>query len=708
MRQLQTELDKEEQNRAVVAALDAARLAQTASAPNKKRFALEHAVPLFREAFRAYGLPAGEGDPTAAAARIRERPAPVREALLAALDEWDDLAGNPKTQINEPHREWLRAVLDGADPEDGWGAQVRAARRETDPAKRRELLEALATSADVRKIPAAALVRLAGQLRLPQQVALLRRTQQQYPGDFWANEVLGWVLQSMAHEPDEAVRFLTAAAALRPESAGSRINLGLALMDNRRFDEAIACYRKAIEIDPTLAVAHSDLGIALLDKGETDLAIASFDKAIELDPNDAMAYDGLGDAQAEKGQLEGAVASYRKAIEIEPEFAMAHNSLGVALLRKGQIDLAIASYHKAIESDPKFALAHGNLGNALLRKGRFDEAIAGFREAVEINPKLAETYGKLGVALREAAKLDPDGDLAHVQIGLALLQAGEIDVAVTEFRKALVLKPDLAAIHYYHGLALAAMGKLDDAIAAHRVAVRLDDAHVGEAIFALGDLLRRLARYDEAIDTLRRAADLARAEGKPDQVRRADVAIERVSQMKAIVARSPDFIGGAFRSGDGAKELTPDIFRYDVKRYAQAVRFYALAFRADPKLADDPRAWHRYNAACYAALAAAARGERGKLSEQDRAGLRKQALDWLRADLVAWGKGVADDSGGASALVPATIKHWQQDSDLTGIREEAALAKLPAEERAAFAKLWKDVAALLEKATATAAKETDP
>ena len=120
VRQLQSELDKEERDRALVAALDAARLAQAASAANKKRFALEHAVPLFREAFRAYGLPAGEGDPTAAAARIRERPAPVREALLAALDEWDDLADTPETQINEPHREWLRAVLDAAYPEDGW------------------------------------------------------------------------------------------------------------------------------------------------------------------------------------------------------------------------------------------------------------------------------------------------------------------------------------------------------------------------------------------------------------------------------------------------------------------------------------------------------------------------------------------------------------------------------------------------------------
>ena len=178
--------------------------------------------------------------------------------------------------------------------------------------------------------------------------------------------------------------------------------------------------------------------------------------------------------------------------------------------------------------------------------------------------------------------------------------------------------------------------------------------------------------------------------------------------MKAIVARSPELIGGAFKSGNGAGQLTPDIFSYDAKQYAQAARVYALAFRAEAKLADDPRAWHRYNAACFASLAAAARGEGSKLSEQDRARLRKQALDWLRADLAAWARVVADDSVAASALVAATIRHWQEDSDLAGIRQEAALARLPAEERAACTRLWKDAAALLEKARATHAKEANP
>ena len=45
---------------------------------------------------------------------------------------------------------------------------------------------------------------------------------------------------------------------------------------------------------------------------------------------------------------------------------------------------------------------------------------------------------------------------------------------------------------------------------------------------------------------------------------------------------------------------------------------------------------------------------------------------------------------------------------LRGIRDQAALGKLPAEERAALAQLWSDVAALLKKADAPPTKELRP
>jgi hypothetical protein len=67
---LQSDLDEEDKDRKLVAALDEARLAQAEKSVDKSHSAPERAVPAFREAFRAYGLPAGEGEPAAAAERI--------------------------------------------------------------------------------------------------------------------------------------------------------------------------------------------------------------------------------------------------------------------------------------------------------------------------------------------------------------------------------------------------------------------------------------------------------------------------------------------------------------------------------------------------------------------------------------------------------------------------------------------------------------
>src|SRR5262249_37446614 len=128
-----------------------------------------------------------------------------------------------------------------------------------------------------------------------------------------------------------------------------------------------------------------------------------------------------------------------------------------------------------------------------------------------------------------------------------------------------------------------------------------------------------------------------------------------------------------------------------------------------PKLADDLQAWHRYNAACVAALAAAGQGEdTAKLDNTERARLRQHALDWLRADLALWSKQLESGRPPDRALVGQRLRHWQKDTDPAAIRDEAALAKLPAAERAAFAQLWADLAVLLKKAETPTVKEARP
>ena len=236
-------------------------------------------------------------------------------------------------------------------------------------------------------------------------------------------------------------------------------------------------------------------------------------------------------------------------------------------------------------------MAHCNLGIALVRKGQVDEAIACYvrpSNSTRSSPRATATW-----ALRcdKVSELGPKDADARVQLGLALLAASQIDVATAEFRAG-----DQAQARRRRRSTITSasrsstMGKLDEAVAAHRNAVRLDGEHAGEAIFALGELLRRLGRYDEAIETLRRATGPRPRRRATGSGPRADLARARVGHMKAIVARPPALIGSEHVSKDGDRGLTSAVLRYDKKQFGLAAQFYADAFCAQPRLAGDLKA----------------------------------------------------------------------------------------------------------------------
>jgi hypothetical protein len=86
------------------------------------------------------------------------------------------------------------------------------------------------------------------------------------------------------------------------------------------------------------------------------------------------------------------------------------------------------------------------------------------------------------------------------------------------------------------------------------------------------------------------------------------------------------------------------------------------------------------------------------LDEPAKARWRKQAIDWLEADLAAWTKIRESGPPQARESISRTLQHWKTDPDLAGLREPAALAKLPEAEQRAGRALWAEVDALLAKA----------
>jgi serine/threonine protein kinase/Flp pilus assembly protein TadD len=351
----------------------------------------------YGEVFRAFHLDVDAWSAEEAGKHIRDTS--VALELAALLDSWAMLRRdrNPQEEARWKH---LLDVARAADPDD-WRTQLRDALAGKDP----EALVRLASSDKALQLlpwtlsAAATLLKITHAMQPAEN--LLRKAQRQQPDDFWINEGLGHLLRE-ARPPryDEAIPFLMVAVALRPQSAGAHVNLGIVLSHKGDVDGAIAEFRKAIDLDPKYALAHNNLGAVLYAKGDVDGEIAEFRKAIDLDPKAAMAHDNLGSALRDKGDVDGAIAEYRKAIALDPKYALAHTNLGIALHAKGDLDGAIAELRKAIELDPKLAEAHYNLAAALSHgQGKLAEAEAAYRNVIALKPDYAEAYCNLGQTL---------------------------------------------------------------------------------------------------------------------------------------------------------------------------------------------------------------------------------------------------------------------------------------------------------------------
>jgi tetratricopeptide (TPR) repeat protein/serine/threonine protein kinase len=471
----------------------------------------------YLKAFRDYGIDLETLPTERVVELIRARP--IHPELTGALDDWAS-----QTQSEKLLKTVLSVVR--ALDSDEWRNRVRDALWKGQ--RGREVLAELAASPRIRALPPGTVCPLANVLvqadLTDAAVALLRDAQLRHPDDHGINYQLAFALYSKKPPSlDEALRFYSAALALRPGHATTLYCIGTVLLLNDRQEQSIPYFEKAIDIDPDYGKAHCNLGIANQRLGRPDVAITSHRKAIEIDDKLALAHCRLGVILCDdKHDYDGAITEFQKAIDLDPKDSEARSNLGMALARKGHLDKAIASYHQAIKLDPKNADAHINLGDALMKQGKLDDAIACQRKAIEIDDKLALAHSRLGALLcdykhdydgaitefRKAIAIDPKNSYAQQNLGVALMRKGNLEGAVASYHKAIKLDPKMASAYTNLGEALMRQGKLDDAIACHRKAIEIDDK-LAPAHIQLGVLLcEHKHDYDGAITELQKAIAL--------------------------------------------------------------------------------------------------------------------------------------------------------------------------------------------------------
>ncbi len=595
-------------------------------------------------AFGKRGIDFGHLTPREAADAIRTRPPAVVVELAAILDDWAKVRRDRRGE----ELDWRKLVEVArlADP-DPYRDRLRASLPEGDAEARIAALRRLALDPAAMDQPAPSLVLLALSLDeardMPSSIALLRKAQQRHPLDVWVNYFLGKAL-CQTGSTDEGITFLSIARGLHPETGH---DLAHALEVRGRDAEAIAAFRELARLRPGNGLHHICLG-----------------NILNHDPK------WKAEAEASYGT---AIKLAREAIDRRPEDAIAHKALGTALGYSGRLDEGVAELFEAVRLDPYLIAAYANLSAALRRARRFNEAI-----------EIAQA----------AARIRPDVFGTRANLGFAYMDAGRIEEAIEELREAVRLGPDYAQAQFYLGNLLMSSRDIPGSLPHLREAARLWP-HEAEFRLRYGVALVESGQNAEALGEIKAAHEIGSK--RPGWGYKTPEMIAACEKLVALEARIPAIQQGKDAPKDLAERLTLAKMCYDKAFFAMATRLYAEAMAEEPKLVADPQSGLPYNAACSAAMASTGKGKDDPSPDlAAREKLRRQAIDWLAADLPAWQERIDAARGDWPIFVPI-LAHWREDADLLSLRDPAEVAKLPEADREACRKLWADLDALLAR-----------
>ncbi len=190
------------------------------------------------------------------------------------------------------------------------------------------------------------------------------------------------------------------------------------------LEQGITLLLQALAIDPDYVDAWIGLSSAYFAQAQFGLgphedpftlAREALEKALAIDPDNADAHANLGwMAMKYDGNLAQAARHLQRALQLDPNNHYTIGYTASLLGNLGRLDQAIAGYKYVISRDPVNPANFSNLGNIYQRDKRWDEAIEAFRTALRLSPGMMISRGL---------------------IGIALLNKGEAEAALTEIQQ---------------------------------------------------------------------------------------------------------------------------------------------------------------------------------------------------------------------------------------------------------------------------------
>jgi protein O-mannosyl-transferase len=179
-----------------------------------------------------------------------------------------------------------------------------------------------------------------------------------------------------------------------------------AARENRPWANSYALWSNAARVRPDYWAAHYNIGLALLDAKRFEEARASLELANALKHDEADVLDGLGRAYDGIGDTANAVTSFKKALEINPEMFESYNNLGALYFKTNNYDVAAANLRQALRLRPEASISRFNLGLCYAGQRRYSDAAQELERVVRATPDDAEAFYELGLAYEQMGRKD--------------------------------------------------------------------------------------------------------------------------------------------------------------------------------------------------------------------------------------------------------------------------------------------------------------
>jgi serine/threonine protein kinase/Tfp pilus assembly protein PilF len=677
---VETRVLADERDRALMEAFERWRLERSHVDVRINRFAGRHnAHVALGEALKAYGIDPAVDPVERVVAAIRARPAAIQGEIMSVVETW---FYDQSVAERKPHQDWINRFAHALE-RDPWRNRLRIAISSADePA-----IRALGAELDAASQPTAFVIRMATCLPkslLDARLAMLTAVQRAHPSDFWANTELAMALR-LAGRNAEAVRFHTAALALRPRNPGILLNTAVSLQALGESDGALDALRRALEVAPDYTMAHIARGDVLAARGDVPGSLAAYQAALAVAPQQLQARLRIGALLVKQGRPADALAALRPGLESTGERAEMYRDLGAQLERLGDVASAMRAYRLGLAVAPGDVDLLNDLGWAQKSVGDYAGAVATYRQALSIKDDLP----------------------FHANLGLALMGLEDWDGARTELDIALRGAPERAACHFNRGLLHQAMFELEPAAEAFRATLERDPAHV-DARLNLGRALLQLGGPAQAHEVLL-AGRQHHADGGVER-KALEEHIEQAAYFRDLEARLPDVVAGRAQPLDWLDAFDLGSLAGTLGQFRAAARLYAEGLAQHPESAADPATGRRFAAAVLAAQAGVGAGIDARDADpEERARWRAQALRWLTEELAGHTARLEGDAAAERQAAASSLSGWLRRPQLAAVRDRERIAQLPAGEREDWTRLWSEVTqAHARRTSAGAAQEPTP